>query len=165
MKNTKQNQKGVSLLEILVVITIFSVLAILTTRGVLLTLQGSRKSDSLARVRENVDYAFSVMERHIRNADDVSCISSTQLSYQTKDGDTTTFSCESVGLGDGYIASGSARLTNEEVDISSCSFTCEAATSGVPPAVSISVTGQDANIEGIEEGLVTESTKIYLRTY
>lgn len=157
-------EKGVSLLELLVVITIFSVLAILATRGVLLTLRGSRKSDSLGRVRENVDYSLSVMERHLRNADDVSCVSSTNISYQTKQGATGNFSCESVGT-DGYVASSSARLTNEEIDISACSFTCDPGGSGVPPSVSISLTGQDANLEGAEAAQVTTTTTIYLRTY
>lgn len=159
-----KNQKGVSLLEILVVITIFSVLAILATRGILLTLRGSRKSDSLGRVRENVDYALSVMERQLRNAEDVACTSSTLVTYETKDGASATFSCESVGAG-GYIASSSARLTNDEVDVSSCSFTCDSGGSGVPPSVSISITGEDANLEGPEEAQATTSTRIYLRTY
>jgi prepilin-type N-terminal cleavage/methylation domain-containing protein len=160
----KRFQKGVSLLEILVVMTIFSILAILATRGVLLTLRGSRKSDSLGRVRENVDFALSIMERELRNADDVTCTSSTALTYETKLGASATFTCESVGSG-GYIASSSARLTNEEVDISSCSFTCSSSSSGVPPSVSISITGEDAALEAEEKAQVTSSTKIFLRTY
>lgn len=160
----RKNQKGVSLLEILVVMTIFSVLAILATRGVLLTLRGSRKSDSLGRVRENVDYALSIMERQLRNAEDLACTTSTLITYETKGGASATFSCESVGSG-GYIASSSARLTSQEVEISSCSFTCDAGNSGVPPSVSIAVTGEDANLEGPEQAQVTTSTTIYLRTY
>lgn len=164
MREVGKSQKGVSLLEILVVMTIFSVLAILATRGVLLTLRGSRKSDSLGRVRENVDFALSVMEREFRNADDVTCTSSTLVTYETKESVSATFSCENLSA-DGYVASSSARLTNEEVDISSCSFTCSAGNSGVPPSVSISITGEDANLEAEEEAKVTTSTTIYLRTY
>lgn len=164
MIKDRRAQKGVSLLEILVVMTIFSVLAILATRGVLLTLRGSRKSDSLGRVRENMDYTLSVMERQLRNADDVACDTSTQISYQPKDGSSATFSCEDVGSG-GYVASSSARLTNEEVDVSACSFTCSAGESGVPPSVSISLTGEDANTTGVEGSQVTTTTTIYLRTY
>lgn len=160
----KDFQKGVSLLEILVVMTIFSILAILATRGVLLTLRGSRKSDSLGRVRENVDYALSIMERELRNADDVTCTSSTLVTYETKQGVSATFSCESLDA-DGYIASSSARLTNEEVDISSCSFTCSAGTADIPPSVSINISGQDANLEAEEQAQVTTTTRIYLRTY
>ena len=158
------NQKGVSLLELLVVITIFSVLAILATRGVLLTLRGSRKSDSLGRVRENLDYALSIMERQLRNADDVTCVSATNISYETKGGTTASFSCESDASG-GYVASASARMTNEQVDVSSCSFTCDAGGSGVPPSVAISLMGEDAVLEGAEEAQVTTTTTIYLRTY
>ena len=159
-----KNEKGVSLLEILVVMTVFSVLAILATRGVLLTLRGSRKSDSLGRVRENLDYSLSVMERQLRNADDVTCVSSTNINYETKAGTTASFSCESVGTS-GYVASSSARLTNEEVNISTCSFTCDQGSAGVPPSVSISLTGEDVDLQGVEAAEVTTTTTIYLRTY
>jgi len=69
---TKTNS-GLSLIEILIVITIFAVIGILSTRSVFLTLRGAKKSDSLVRVRENVNNALSVIERQIRNSEKVTC--------------------------------------------------------------------------------------------
>ena len=157
--------KGVSLIELLVVITIFSVLAILATRGVLLTLRGARKSESLGRVRENLGFSFAVMERHLRNADSVTCTPDfTRVDFQDKKGNPVYFSCEDLST-DGYISSSSARLTSEEVRITACDFTCEAGGAGVPPSVTASISGQEAGTTGVEGAQVTVTTKVLLRTY
>ena len=172
MKNNKnlsithKNNKGVSLIELLVVIAIFSFIAILATRGVFLSLRGARKGESIALVRENLDYSFAVMERNLRNAETVSCepLPLIQVNYEDKNGNLVYFSCENVGS-DGYISSASARLTIDRVEISSCQITCVAGSSGVPPSVSISVSGEDKNVQGVEGASVEISTKIFLRTY
>lgn len=159
-----KKSKGVSLIELLVVITIFSVLAILATRGVLLTLRGSRKSESISKVRENLGFSFAVMERHLRNADSVDCARPTRVDFQDKKGNSVYFSCEDLAT-DGYISSSSARLTSEEVRITACDFTCETGGAGVPPSVSVSISGEEASITGVEGAQVTVTTKILLRTY
>jgi len=163
-KNSKNFEKGVSLIELLVVIAIFSFIAILATRGIFLSLRGSKKSESVALVRENLDFSFAVMERNLRNAESVTCLSATRVDYEDKDGNLVYFSCEDVG-NDGYISSDSARLTNEKVEIISCQFTCVAGTSGVPPSVSIDISGEDKNVQGVEGASVNLSTKVFLRTY
>lgn len=154
------NNKGISLLEILVVITVFSILAILATIAILSTLRGTKKSEALVRVRENVDYSLAVIERNIRNAEFlINCGSETNaISYLDENGSSGSFSC-----GADYIASGSARLTSEEVEVVSCSFICDDSTS--PPSVEISIGARDASATGIEGAQVTASTKIFLRTY
>ena len=152
--------KGISLLEILVVIAVFSILAILTTMAILSTLRGTRKSEALIRVRENVDYSLAIIERNIRNAESfINCGSETNaISYLNENGISSSFSC-----GTDYVASGSARLTSEEVEVVSCSFTCDDST--FPPSVEISIGARDASAMGIEGAQVTASTKIFLRTY
>lgn len=163
----KKNQSGMSLLEILVVIGIFSILGIIVARSVLLTLRGSRKSESTLRVRENLDYSLGVIERQLRNADSVSpCPNpdTSQVDYIDAFGVSANFSCESIGT-NGYIASSSARLTNQEIEVTQCSFVCTNADTSNPPSVDITLVGQDANATGIESATVTTSTKIFLRTY
>jgi Tfp pilus assembly protein PilW len=152
--------KGISLLEILVVITVFSILAILATMAILLTLRGTRKSEALVRVRSNVDYSLAIIERNIRNAESfINCGSETNaISYLNENGISSSFTC-----GADYIASGSARLTSEEVEVVSCSFICDDSTS--PPSVEISIGARDASATGIEGVQMTTSTKIFLRTY
>jgi prepilin-type N-terminal cleavage/methylation domain-containing protein len=165
-KATKRIQ-GFSLLEILVVVTVFSILAILTTQAVLLTLRGSKKSESLTKVRGNIDYSLAVIERNIRNAESIEeCPNPdpSTISYLDENGVSTSFSCASDAEG-GYIASASGRLTSSEVDVTSCSFVCEDVGGGTNPAVTISISAQDANLSAMEGGDITISTKIFLRTY
>ncbi len=163
-----QQSKGMSLLEILIVVAIFAILGVITTRAVLLTLQGSKKSESLVKVRENIDYSLGVIERQLRNADSVTeCPNSDTniISYKDQEGNTSTFSCVNMGSADPYVASASARLTNNEVKITSCSFVCEPGTSVNPPVVSVTIEAQDANATGIETSKVSATTQIYLRSY
>lgn len=159
-----KKNSGLSLIEILVVITVFSILAILATRGVLLTLRGSRKSDALGSVRENVGYSMAVMERNLRNAQTIDCSSPTRIDYTDPNNTTGYFSCEDVGSG-GYISSSSARITNDQTSVTACSFSCTAATTGVPPSVDINITAEDKNAQGAEAGQITIQTRVNLRTY
>jgi prepilin-type N-terminal cleavage/methylation domain-containing protein len=165
-KMTKRIQ-GFSLLEILVVITVFSILAILTTQAVLLTLRGSKKSESLTKVRGNIDYSLAVIERNIRNAEFiVECPNSDTsiISYLDENGVLTSFSYASDDDG-GYIASASGRLTSSDVDVTRCEFECEEGEGDTNPAVTVSISAQDAKMSGMEGGDITISTKIFLRTY
>lgn len=169
MKNKKVTKwtQGFSLLEILVVITVFSILAILTTQAILLTLKGSKKSESLTKVRVNIDYSLAIIERNIRNAESiVECPNSDTsiISYLDENGVLTSFSCASDTDG-GYIASASGRLTSSEVDVIECSFECEDLVGDTNPAITISISARDASLSAMEGGDITISTKIFLRTY
>mgnify|MGYP001594650556 CR=1 FL=1 len=160
-------KKGVSLIEILIVVAIFAVLGILISRVILTTLMGSSRSDNLVKVRDNIDYTLSVMERQIRNAESVSpCPNpdTTRIDFRDSNGIAAFFACTNVGAS-GYVASGSARLTNDEVAITACSLVCTAASGRVPPAVDISLEARGANQTGVERAMVTAVTKIFLRTY
>lgn len=162
------NSKGISFIEILVVVAIFAVLGILVSRITLLTLRGSSKSDAVVKVRENLDYAIAIMERNIRNADKVEpCPNpdTSRLDYVGSDGGPTSFSCVGVGTDTGYIASGSARLTGTDVKINECNFFCTNQTGNVPPSVVINLELQDAKAIGVDSAKVTTSSKIILRSY
>src|SRR5258706_1571075 len=163
------NNKGISLLEILVVVSIFAVLGILITRSVLLTLGGGKQSESLIKVRENLNYSMGVIERQLRNANSITDCTNTdtkQIAYLDQNGIASTFSCVNVGAADtiGYVASGSAQLTNNNVNITSCSFVCTLGSS-TPSSVNISFEAKDATALGTENSTVTTSTQIFLRNY
>ncbi len=154
-------KKGMSLLEILVAVTIFAILGVVITRSVILTLRGSKKSEDVVKVRENISYAFSVIERQLRNADSIiECPNITTpsvLDYKDQLGAASTFSCVGIGSADSYIASGSARLTSSGVVLESCDISCVSGASNEPPFVTVSVTTSDPQI--------SQGTKIYLRNY
>jgi len=171
-KNQKSKRGGYSIVELLVAVTIFIIIATISTQAVVLTLRGSRKGESLISVRENLDYAFAVMERQLRSARSITsccpsntpCTSDT-LVYEDSERNITDFSCE--GGAGGYIASESARLTgsNIMVDCTQTIFTCPVVVPGVAPTVLITITAHDADSQGIEGASVTTSSRILLRTY
>lgn len=162
--NTK-NQKGLSLVEILIVVTIFAVIGLLSTRSIFLTIRGAKKSDSLVRVRENVNYSLSVIERQLRNSESVTCPNSSTslLNYVTSEGTNSSFSCVTSGS-DKYIASGSARLTSSDISVSSCSFVCSVGVN-TPPSVKVVLEAVDTESTSVEKGSVTVQTEIVVRNY
>lgn len=164
-------KKGFSLIEVLVVLTLFGILGVIMSQAVLLTLVGTRKSDSSIRVRENVDFAVKTMERQLHNAiaiTDGDCDGSTQksvINYEDQEGLAASFSCENIGGSDPYVASSSARLTSDTVTITSCSFVCIAATGNAPPFVTIALTAEDAISKGAKGSTVQITTDVVLRAY
>lgn len=160
---------GMSLLEVLVVVTIFAVLGILVTESVILTLQGAKKSESVIRARENLDYSLSIIERQIRNANSVSPCTGlpvTIINYLDQNGNPSSFACMNTGSNGSYIASGSAHLTGDAVAIiNPCSFTCVPGTESNPSYIKIELTVKDASSSGIQSANVSASTQIYLRNY
>jgi prepilin-type N-terminal cleavage/methylation domain-containing protein len=166
--NKFTNEKGMSLLEVLVVITIFAVLGVLITQSIVLTLQGSQKSESMVRARENLDYSLNIIERQIRNANTIaSCPNpdTSVISYLDQGGNPASFSCVNTGSDGSYIASGSARLTSSAVKIVECSFTCSLGGESNPSVVKIELMVKDASASGIRSANVSASTQIYLRNY
>lgn len=154
---------GFSLVETLVVITLFAIIGILSTRAIVISVQGSKKGSTSVTVRENLNYSLAVIERLLRNANDIETCSGTQISYHDEGGVLTDFSCVALG-NNGYIASASARLTSTEVAVLDCSFVCDLLS--VPPSVTIDVTARDKNTTSPKEGAqMTVSSTILLRTY
>ncbi|EKD31619.1 MAG: hypothetical protein ACD_77C00290G0005 [uncultured bacterium] len=162
----KKLQKGISLIEILVVITIFAVLGMIVSSSLILTMQGTKKSEAMIKVRENLNYSLSVVERNLRNASLIlNCTgeSVSVINYTDQYGISSSFSCMNIGsTTDSFIASGSARLTSDNIKITACNFVCKSNAPN-PPYVTISVTGQDANYTGAEGSSVSVESKIYLR--
>ena len=162
----KNTQKGLSLIEILVSITVFTILGVLITNSIFLTLRSTNKSSSTIKIRDNVNYFLSIIQRQLRgaqtitncpNLDDTSIIE-----YVDENGDLGSFSCE-ISDGLGYIASESARLNTEEINISTCSFECIEGSSGNSPSVIVTVVAEDPTSNLVEKGKLSSTTRIYLR--
>ena len=156
---------GFTLIETLVVVVIFATIGILSTRAIMLSVQGSKKGSSSVNVRENLNYSISVIERLLRNANRVSSCTSSTITYLDENDVSASFSCVTPGNG-GYIASGSAllRLTSAEVAVTSCVISCDLV--GVPPSVTIDVTAGDVDTASIKEGTqISIFSNILLRTY
>lgn len=159
-------QAGFSLLEILVVLVVFSFLGIIVAQSLLFTLRGTRKSETLDLVRENTEFAISVIERQLHNADTVfPCPNPDDkvLDYFDEEGTAASFSCLNIGE-NGYIASGSGRLTSETVSVTECSLVCSPG-GAAPPKVEVTLTAKTKGASGTEGASVTSATNIILRTY
>jgi prepilin-type N-terminal cleavage/methylation domain-containing protein len=169
-RNSRQSRAGFSLIEMLVVLFVFSILAVVSSQALTLTLRGSRKSESVTQSRENIQYAMNVMDRLIKSAKDLTCTTSTpndRVDYVDEYGNAAYFECLTSN-GNSYIASNSAsaRLTSDQVNITNCSqvFTCTNGT-GIPDSVDISIFAVDSNVTGSDGASITAATKIFLRNY
>ncbi len=149
---------GFSLIEMVVVLGLFAMIAIVSAQSLLFTLKGARKSESLNKNRENIDYAVSVTQRLLRNASEIiTCplTDNSRVDYKDQDKIATYFSCANIGSPDGYLASGSARLTSDAINVTTCSFACTPSTGGSPPYVDLT----------ISSGEVSTTSRIYVRSY
>lgn len=158
---------GFSLVELLVVISVFAVLGTVAANSVMSTLKNTRKTDSQITVRENLNYTLSVIERQIRGAQSiVPCpnTSTNSLVYTDQAGVSTNFSCV-FPSGDGYVASGSSRLTSENLQVVSCNFSCTHTDTNKPPLVKVVITAEDKTNKNAEGSRVTVQTDITLRNY
>lgn len=134
---------GFTLVEIIVVLGIFAVISAMVPMIFSLILKSTNKSYLSGIVRQEGGYALSVMESLIRNAEDVSgsCQTGmTSLTILDSVGKENEFTCVDAGLGEGYIASNSARLTTTKVKLSDCSFNCEILGENSPKKIGIDFT-------------------------
>ncbi len=166
-KKKTKNIHGFSLVEILVVLSVFAILGIVVSQSLLLILRGARKSDTSSKVRQSLDFAINSMERQIHNATNLTPCPNTDTTTITvvdQDRQTYSLSCSSIGP-TGFVASASSRLTSTDISVTACSFTCTPATASVPPFIKIDITAQDSQAVGPENTKITDSRTIYLRSY
>ncbi|OIO14760.1 hypothetical protein COY59_05590 [Candidatus Gottesmanbacteria bacterium CG_4_10_14_0_8_um_filter_37_24] len=170
---------GFTLVEILVVVTLMGVIGVITTQIFILGFRSQAKNEILKEVKQNGDYALSIIENMVRNATDIetSCNLGNvqQVTIRNPDGYSTQFDCSgaqiasySSGFPDptptvAYI------LTSDKVVVASCNLRVVCPTPPIEPKylfVDYTLTqagGSDVPIEN-KATLIYEST-ISLRTY
>lgn len=120
-----KNYSGFTLVEVLVVSALLFTVGIMVVQLFFSSLKGGSKSTILSAVKQNGDYALTVMERMIRNSREVAGCTSTSLVIKNPDGNLTTFLCDGAST-PSKIASNGASLTSSSVKIDSCNiFSCE----------------------------------------
>ena len=172
---SQARNKGFTLIEILVVVGILGIIAVVASNVFFTTLRSSGKTKVLTIVKENGDYALSVMERLIRdsqevvtNSDGQYCINGmNKIKVKRIDGTEIEFACEEEGTVNGRIASNSARLTSNEVKVNSCSFDCEAKGQFYPKTVIINFTLSQSTVttRPEEQASVNFQTTVSVRNY
>lgn len=155
-----KKNSGFTLIEMLVALVLFVVLAFFATQSLANLLQTRNKAEVAKLVRQEADYVTGVVERHLRGALSAVCDSPTQISYTDPDGRPGSFSCINVGAANAYIASGSARITSRDVIITSCSFTCLSASQ---VSLNFGVRQAKATTDPKESSSISVSSQVILR--
>lgn len=169
--------KGLTFIELLVVVTLMGVIGAIVTQIFVLGLRSQVKTEIFKEVKQNGDYVVSVIEGMVRNAANISQIqcneNSDKLTIIGQDGLSTTFDCS-----EGTFASISGELeavptvsysiTSSKVTAQDCNFRVVCPT----PPLSPKYVFVSFNISQSGEGLKPESrasfeyqTTISLRTY
>ncbi len=162
-------RRGFSLLELLVVIGVFAMLAVVSTQIVAQSLRGTRKSEATIEVRENVDYLFAVMERALRSAQSVDCGNSTnkKIVFVDENASSSNFWCQ--GGENGYISQNGNQISANNILIDCTTpppiFVCDETTGTGPSSVEINISASEAVDSGREGANITSSTKILLRSF
>lgn len=159
--------KGLTLIELLVSIGLLAIVGGIAAVIFFITIMNASKSDTVREVKQNGDYAISVMERMIRGARtiDTPCLgTSSSITIRSPDNQTTTFL---VNASD-QVASNSTTLTNNKVKVNpgGLTFTCTQS-SGKAPIVSISLSLSQAmaSPKVAEMSSINFKTTVSLRTY
>ena len=169
--NSKQKiNLGFSLIEIMVVTTIFALLGVLVSQSLALSIRGSKKSEASSKIRSSLSGATGIIERQLRNANSITECNTDEnpnkVIYTDEVGEAASFACSG-----NTIASASASLaaTNlidtASVSVTTCTIACSLDTEGVTDSVVVSLTGKDPNITGAESAEVSIQSRILLRNY
>lgn len=163
--------KGFSLIEMLVTVFVFAVIAVISTQSLANSLRSSTKTNSTLKVRENLDFTLATIERLLHNAKSINCALSnaTTLTYVDEYNKTVSFVRTTSGS-DVYIASVSGaiskRLTSPEVVVDTgVSLFSNIDCSTAPHSVYINLKARAKDISGSEGANYSASTKILLRNY
>ncbi len=159
----KKLKSGFTIIELLIVIVSFSAIFVISTQAVAQSLKSIRKVDASSKVRSTADNAIGSITRKLRVARTATCTTSRRVDFVDENKISSFFSCENVGVG-GYIASGSAILTSDEIDVVECNFTCSSTPSS-PTNVAISFKFRKAQSTSTEITEITAASSVTLRTY
>jgi prepilin-type N-terminal cleavage/methylation domain-containing protein len=152
------NRKGFTLIELIVVMSIFVVVGGLIISILFITFRGSNKAETMSIVKQNGTFALSQMVKQIRYARSLdapaSCVPTANAPTLTvtalNDGLQTTFSCPNSQASP--ITSNSAALVDSNaVSVTYCSFTCSQNNISEPPRVTIQFTLSSKNSSGLVE--------------
>lgn len=140
-----KKETGFTLVELLVVISVLGIMAVMALQIFLSLIRSSTKTEVLGRVKQNGDYALSVMERMIRNSREILECDTDHILIKNPDGRESNF--RFCGDPDFLIASesgdlecGEVRLTSDQVRLASGAFSCTAGGEFQPDVVGISFT-------------------------
>jgi len=151
------NKKAFSLIEVLVVVAIFSVISVLVGRSLVSSLTGSRKVDNAVLLRENLNYALTIFDREIKPAKSIDNCTIDSLTYSDFENTQKIFACPAIVPT--YVSLDGERLTSDDIQITDCQFICTNDTA------TLILTGQTIGTKDSEDTNITVSTVAKIRSY
>lgn len=153
-------KRGFTLIETVVAVGIFAILATIGSLLLFGTLRGAKKASAISLVRTEGVFALESMTSMLRFAQEVTSCTATSITFTSLSGDNIVYTCDN-----GRIASNSASLTSSRVNVDSCSISC----SPTPPktkTVDLSFTLSRTNATTIlDRAIVPFSSQVVLRNY
>jgi len=166
---------GFTFIEMIVAISILGIVALIGTGFLLTTLSSSGKAEINKEVRQNGNFALSIMEGLIISAENISCPTADEIDVIDINGQLTKFICYDSAP-DYKISSVSSTfsppttttyiLTADNVAVTDCNFTCTTIV-GNPTTVGIGFTVSQVGSSGrpSEKSSVSFQTQVSTRNY
>lgn len=174
-------KKGYSIIEILVVVGVFAVLAVLATQSINLSLKSAKKSDSIVLVKQELENVAGTIERQLQSASSlivgVDCVIDTatpSVGLRNSAGVRSDYACfdsppsNFYGTNDPRIVYSTGetinytnRLTSSGINITFCQFSCYK--QGTDMYIDFNVTANVKGVAGAEGAAVTTSRKVMIR--
>lgn len=151
--------KGFSLIELLIVVGVFSVLGVVVSQAIVSSVRTAKKADTSVEVRETVSFALETIERKALNATDVPSCQSADTSFLYISGSEEDSIYECV---DNHLRENGARITNDTTRLTKCELICSVDASGAP-TITVNLDGESIN-DGIDGAQVSLSKKIRPRS-
>ncbi len=157
-------KKSFTLIELVVVIGLFAMLGTMTTLMLAAALRGAKKAAAVGLVKNEGAYAINVMTQMLKFSSGISVCGANSVTFVPgAGGGSATMSCVTAGT-DKYIASGSARLTSNQVTVNNCSITCDTGEPLTTKKINVSFDLQRANAAfAAEKATAHFETQITLR--
>jgi len=173
----KKRVLGFILVEMMVVVSLFALVFAIGAGMFFSLIKNANKIKNLNQVKQNGEYATSVMERMIRNARRITSSTATSVSILNPDGGTTTFACVEIIDESPTIASASAfggadlgnlSLVDSGVKTETCSINVTDGQAGVSPDVveiNFTLVPSSTTLRTEERVSIDFQTTISLRNY
>ena len=123
-----RSTRGFTLVEVLIAVAVFAVLGTMTTVIMVGVLQGAKKAAAVALVKNEGGRVINIMTQMLKFSTSVTACGGNSVTFQPRAdaSNPAVFACVNDGGGKYYIASNSASLTSDRVEMTSCIISCDA---------------------------------------